>query len=848
LIEGRDLRDVPPSPFRQKSVEEMHLTEAITDHDVLILEIQYHRVLYYVKDAPILTDADYDKLDKRLTAIEHRFPQLITPDSPSQTVGAPPSLSGFRKITHTVPMLSLANAFEDTDVVEFVGRIRRHLALPDDRPIMFVAEPKIDGLSLSLRYTDGQLIYAATRGDGFEGEDVTANVLTIASVPKELPAPFPKDIEVRGEVYMTRADFLRLNRMQAENGDKIFANPRNAAAGSLRQLDSRITAGRRLSFFAYSWGYSSEPLGTTHWESREALERFGFAVPKYSEPLNSIDDILNYYRNISKNRAEMPFDIDGVVYKVNDLDLQDRLGFISRSPRWAIAHKFPAEQAITRLNAISIQVGRTGALTPVAELEPVNVGGVVVSRATLHNKDEIERKDIRVGDLVTIQRAGDVIPQILGFVPTPEHNDRPTYKFPDHCPECHSSAVREDGEVVTRCTGGLICPAQAVERLRHFVSRNAFDIEGLGIERIQLFFDRRKIKSPSYIFELKYWENDQYDAIFSSRIKFSDHFLQSSIYKGFNIRSREIVFSLSLILNAKNLNFYLQNEARTFLILYKTNAKFREEFLREIRNKFTLKSENSRKKETLRNHKRIHVKAYRIIDHDVFRAALSVAIERYDPIRLRKINNIPGHGRKSVENLFAAIEGRRQKPVALDRFIFALGIRQIGEATAKLLAKAYRTAETWRDRMVSAAAERAEKREEKKPELVGEAYAELCAIEQIGMSVADDLTDFFREQHNLDAVAALLAQVKPEEYVPPAAATTSPVAGKTVVFTGTLTTMGRSEAKAKAEALGAKVAGSVSAKTDYVIVGADAGSKAAKAQELGVTILSEEEWAALIGG
>ncbi|MBJ7416036.1 MAG: NAD-dependent DNA ligase LigA [Niveispirillum sp.] len=709
------------SPHRLIAVDALTLEDAANEHAALAVEIGHHRERYYNKADPEISDADYDKLEQRLAAIEAHFPELVTADSPTQTVGAAPS-SGFGKVKHAVPMLSLSNAFEDVDVSDFVGRIRRFLNLSDDTPVSFVAEPKIDGLSLSLRYEKGRLVQAATRGDGAEGEDVTANVRTIRDIPHELAAPFPDLVEVRGEVYMTRADFLDLNRAQAEKNDKIFANPRNAAAGSLRQLDSSITASRPLRFFAYAWGALSEPLGATQWESRQRLADFGFTLSSPSELCTGAEALLAYYRMIGQQRPTLPFDIDGVVYKVDSLALQERLGFISRSPRWATAHKYPAEQATTRLKAISIQVGRTGALTPVAELEPVNVGGVVVSRATLHNKDEIERKDIRVGDLVIVQRAGDVIPQIVGFVPEQRPADAVPFAFPDCCPECGSMAVREEGEVVTRCTGGLICPAQAVERLRHFVSRNAFDIEGLGIERIQLFFEQGRIKQPADIFTL---------------------------------------------------------EAR-------------------------------------------------------------------EEQRLDRLISMTGFGKKSVEKLFAAIEARRT--IALDRFIFALGIRQIGEATAKLLAKAYRTAENWRDRMVAAAAERADKRDEKKPELVGEAYAELCAIEQIGISVADDLTDFFREQHNLDAVAALLAQVTVEEYVPPAAATTSPVAGKTVVFTGTLTTMGRSEAKAKAEALGAKVAGSVSAKTDYVIVGADAGSKAAKAQELGVTILSEEEWAALIAG
>lgn len=710
-----------PSPLRLTEIDDLTLEEARAEHAALVAEIRHHRELYYAKDAPSLSDADYDRLEQRLSRLEARFPELVTADSPTQTVGTTPT-SGFGKVKHKVAMLSLANAFADEDVTDFVARIRRFLNLADSAAVQFVAEPKIDGLSLSLRYEKGHLVQAATRGDGAEGEDVTANVRTIKDIPHRLAGDAPDVVEVRGEVYMTRADFLELNRTQAEKDEKIFANPRNAAAGSLRQLDAKITATRPLRFFAYAWGELSALLGRTQWDSRQKLESFGFTLSAPSRRCDGAEALLDYYREIGEKRPTLPFDIDGVVYKVDDLALQERLGFISRSPRWATAHKYPAEQAMTRLNAISIQVGRTGALTPVAELEPVNVGGVVVSRATLHNRDEIERKDIRVGDMVVVQRAGDVIPQIVSFVADKRPADAQPFAFPDHCPECGSLAVREEGEVVTRCTGGLICPAQAVERLRHFVSRNAFDIEGLGIERIQLFFEQGRIRQPADIFTLEAREEQRIDRLVS----------------------------------------------------------------------------------------------------------------------------MTGFGKKSVEKLFQAIEARRS--IGLDRFIFALGIRQIGEATAKLLARSYRTVENWQARMRQAADERADKREEKKPELVGEAYAELCAIEQIGMSVADDLTDFFREQHNLDALTALLEQVTPEEYVPPAAASASPVTGKTVVFTGTLVTMGRSEAKAKAEALGAKVAGSVSSKTDYVIVGADAGSKAAKAQELGVTILSEEEWASLISG
>ncbi|QJE72250.1 NAD-dependent DNA ligase LigA [Aerophototrophica crusticola] len=705
--------------LRATPVDTLTLDQAKEEHDALVREVRHHRELYYRKDAPEISDADYDALEKRLNLVEARFPELVTADSPTQTVGAAPG-TGFRKLRHTVPMLSLDNAFAAEDVDGFIEQIVRFLNLKTVDGLEFVAEPKIDGASLSIRYEDGELVQAATRGDGTEGEDVTANVRTIAEIPNRLSGPAPKVLEVRGEVYMTRDSFFELNKRQAEAGEKVFANPRNAAAGSLRQLDARITAKRPLCFFAYTWGELSEPLAATQWDSLQRLKALGLQVPKQSTLCRSRDELLAYYEQIGKERSSLPFDIDGVVYKVNDLALQERLGFRTRTPRWATAHKFPAEQARTLLKSITIQVGRTGALTPVAELEPITVGGVVVSRATLHNADEIRRKDIRVGDTVIIQRAGDVIPQVVSVIPEARPADSAEFTFPDHCPECGSQAVREDGGVVSRCTGGLVCPAQAVERLRHFTSRNAFDIEGLGIERIQLFFDQGRIRTPADIFTL---------------------------------------------------------EAR-------------------------------------------------------------------EEQRLDRLVTMTGFGKKSVENLFRAIEARRT--IGLDRFIFALGIRQVGEATAKLLARNYRTAENWRDRMLEAAGERAAAPNQPKAELVGDAYADLCRIEQIGMSVADDIVQFFGEEHNLKALDDLLAQVTVQEFVPPRV-TASPVLGKTVVFTGTLTTMGRSEAKAKAEALGAKVSGSVSAKTDYLVVGEDAGSKAAKARELGVTTLTEQEWLALIG-
>jgi DNA ligase (NAD+) len=708
--------------FDQENPDPQDRVAARALHAHLTEQIKRHRQLYYQEDSPTLSDADYDQLERRLLALEERFPDLLTADSPSQTVGAA-AAGGFGKVQHAVPMLSLANAYEDADLHDFITRIRRFLNLDETAELALMAEPKIDGLSLSLLYEGGRLIRAATRGDGSEGEDVTANALSIASIPRQLGVAEPPDrIEVRGEVYMTRADFAALNAAQAVRGEKIFANPRNAAAGSLRQLDASITAARPLHFFAYGWGACSEPLGLAQSACRQRLAAFGFALAEPAQLCRSVEAALAYYRHISLRRSDLPFDIDGVVYKVDRLDWQERLGFVSRSPRWAIAHKYPAEQALTRLLGISIQVGRTGALTPVAELEPINVGGVMVSRATLHNRDEIARKDVRIGDLVIVQRAGDVIPQIVGYVADQRPVDASPFIFPDRCPECGSLAARAEGEVVTRCTGGLICPAQAVERLKHFVSRNAFDIEGLGAERIQLFFDQGRVRQPADLFVLE-------------------------------VREAE---------------------------------------------------------------------------------------------RLDKIVHMAGFGRKSTDNLFAAIKARRV--IGLDRFIYALGIPQIGEATARLLARSYQNCAHWQVRMRQAAIQRSAHLEERKPDQVGDAYAELCAIEQIGMGVADDIAEFFAEPHNLEALEALLAHVAVSDWQPPALHAQAPLLGKTVVFTGTLSSMGRAEAKAKAESLGAKVASSVSAKTDYLVAGADSGSKAAKAQELGVAIVSEDAWISMIEG
>ncbi len=682
----------------------------------LVAEIAHHDTLYYQQDAPEISDAAYDALRKRLIELERAHPEFATSASPTQRVGAAP-IAAFGKIRHDVAMLSLSNAFADEDVVEFADRVRRFLMLSQTDELEITAEPKIDGLSISLRFEGGVLTQAATRGDGAEGENVTANVKTIAEIPHRLKGRgVPEIIDVRGEIYLGHKDFAALNAAQESAGEKAFANPRNAAAGSLRQLDPAITAKRPLRFFAYAWGAASNLPGETQADVVAAFADWGLPVNPDMTICTTPDALLTYYRAIDARRATLGYDIDGVVYKVNRLDYQQRLGFVSRSPRWAIAHKFAAEQATTILRAIDIQVGRTGALTPVAKLEPVTVGGVVVSNATLHNEDEIKRKDIRVGDTVVVQRAGDVIPQIVRVVEDDEHAKRDAFQFPHQCPVCGSHAVRDsdedtgEGDVVRRCTAGLICPAQAKERLKHFVSRNAVDIDGLGAEKIEFFFDTNRIKTPADI--------------------------------------------------------------------------------------YTLADRDARSTEPL--------------------------------------SDLKGFGQKSVEKLFAAIDARRKIP--LERFLFGLGVRHIGETTAKDLAKAYGSLAALR---AAASAAVAGGRD-------SDAYRDIDNIEGIGETVVDALIDFFGEPHNVEILDALLKEVEVTPFVR-ADAVESPVTGKTVVFTGTLMRVTRNEAKAQAERLGAKVAGSVSAKTDYVIAGSDAGSKLNKAQALGVTVLTEDEWLAMIG-
>ncbi len=687
---------------RTAPVDELSEAEAARDLARLAEEIALHDGLYHHDDAPEISDAEYDALRRRNAAIEARFPALARPDSPSKRVGATPA-ADFAKVRHSRPMLSLQNAFGADDLADFLARVRRFLGLGADEPVEVIGEPKIDGLSVSTRYEKGGFVLGATRGDGAEGEDVTANLETIGDLPLMLEAgDVPDLLEVRGEVYMTKSEFLAMNARQELEGEKVFANPRNAAAGSLRQLDSEITRRRPLRFFAYALGEVSAAPWLSQWKLLERLQAWGFRVNPLARLCPDLEAALALYQEMNERRSTLDYDIDGVVYKVDRLDWQERLGTVSRAPRWAVAHKFPAERAETRLNAIDIQVGRTGALTPVAHLEPVTVGGVVVSRATLHNEEEIARKDVRESDTVVVQRAGDVIPQIVSVIVEKRPRGTRPYRFPDTCPVCDSHAVREEDEAVRRCAGGLICTAQAVERLRHFVGRNAFDVEGLGEKQIAAFWEAGLIREPTDIFRL------------------GEH-------------------------------------AKT-------------------------------------------------------------------------ICEMEGWAEKSVANLTQAVENRRR--IAADRAIYALGIRHIGQTTARLLARHYGSL-----RDLAAAMREAADRE-------GEAYWALVDIDGVGPKVAVGLIDFFDEPHNRDVVERLLGAITEDALEAPAEID-SPVAGKTVVFTGTLSSMTRHEAKTRAEKLGAKVALSVSAKTDYLVAGAQPGSKAKKAAELGVATLTELEWVQL---
>lgn len=742
------------------AIEELTHAQAAAELPALVAGIEAANTAYHTLDAPEISDADYDALKNRLRAIEARFPDLARPDSPTQKVGGAVA-EGFGKITHAVPMLSLENGFTDDDIRDFDGRVRNYLGLGPEAPLTYTAEPKIDGLSLALLYEKGVLIQAATRGDGEVGENVTENARTIKDIPQRLENA-PDVLEVRGEVYMSHADFEALNARQEAAGEKPFANPRNAAAGSLRQLDARITAARSLHFFAYAWGAHSEPVAETQSAAMERFRALGFTVNPLTVLCDGPEAMLAHYHAIEAQRATLGYDIDGVVYKVNDLALQRRLGYRSTTPRWAIAHKFPAQTAWTRLEKIEIQVGRTGALSPVARLTPVTVGGVVVSNATLHNEDYIAGrnsfgeeirggKDIREGDWVQVYRAGDVIPKVADVDLSRRPEGAARYVFPEICPECGSPAIREEGDAVRRCTGGLICPAQAIEKLRHFVSRGAFDIEGLGAKQIEAFYRDGWIREPADIFALE---------------------------------------------------------------------------------------------------------------------------ERYGA-GLRQLKNRDGWGEKSAQNLFDAIRERRRIP--LDRLIFALGIRHCGEAAAKDVAQHYGRWEAMAEALDRArpaalaqrAADAAEEAERATAQAEGRraritevrnaaiaardvpddattAWADLVATDGIGPVLALSLSDAFANPEERSAIDRLVAQLT--ILPPPAKAASGAIAGKTLVFTGTLEKMTRAEAKARAEALGAKVAGSVSAKTDLVIAGPGAGSKAAKAAELGIEVIDEDAWLALAQG
>ncbi len=715
----------------KKAVDKLTSAEAARELDRFAAEIAEHDRRYHGDDAPTISDADYDALRRRNAEIEEKFPKLVRPDSPSHRVGARAS-EKFAKVVHARPMLSLDNAFTDEDVHDFAVRVRRFLGLKEDDDLAMTAEPKIDGLSASLRYEDGVFVQGATRGDGSEGEDITPNLRTIKDIPLRLNGKAPKLIEVRGEVYMSHKGFAALNKRQEKDDKPTYANPRNSAAGSVRQLDPSITASRALNFFAYTWGEASELPAKTQHGMLEQFGKWGFKVNPLTRRCESIDDVLKFYRDIEKNRAALSYDIDGVVYKVDRLDLQERLGFVSRSPRWAIAHKFPAEQAETILLDIDIQVGRTGKLAPVAKLKPITVGGVVVQNATLHNEDEIARLGLRIGDTVVIQRAGDVIPQVVRVIEEKRPRGAKEYQFPHKCPACGSHAVREVDEktgkedVDRRCTGGLICPAQAVERLRHFVSRQAFDIEGFGGVYIETLFEKGLLKEPADIFRL----------------------------------------------------------ARKPAELNRALAERRAELSAERRAKEGKDEAKKGKK-----------------DED---------------------------DSKLVDNLVAAIDARRE--ILMDRFINALGIRHVGETNARLIARNYPSIEAFVAAMET-----------------DTAVADLDEIEGVGDVLAQAIKDFFDETHNRKVVDHLLKEVTVKP-LPKPKTSGSPVAGKTVVFTGSLEKMTRQEAKARAESLGAKTAGSVSKKTDLVVAGPGAGSKLAEAAKLGIEVIDEDGWLKLIEG
>ena len=784
----------------RKPPAELTEAEAAAELNRLAAEIGRHDELYHGRDAPEISDAAYDALVTRHSAIGRLFPGLVRSDSPALRVGAAPA-EGFGKVRHAVPMLSLGNAFADEDVADFVGRVRRFLNMGDGEPLMFTAEPKIDGLSISLRYDDGKLIEAATRGDGTDGENVTAKVMTIGEIPHRLTGRgLPARIEVRGEIYLGHEDFRRLNAEQEAAGAKIFANPRNAAAGSLRQLDASITARRPLRFFAYAWGFAASLPAQTQAGVVEAFRGWGLPTNPFTRTCATAEEMLAFYREVGEKRAGLGYDIDGVVYKVDRLDLQARLGFVSRSPRWAIAHKFPAEQATTVLEGIEIQVGRTGALTPVAKLRPVTVGGVVVSNATLHNEDEIARRDVRIGDTVTVQRAGDVIPQVVAVVLDKRPEGAAPFAFPHVCPVCGSEAVRDEdaatgeADVVRRCTGGLVCPAQARERLRHFVSRNALDIEGLGEERIALFFDEGLIRSPADIFTLERRDGAS-DAPLGGRKGFGAKSVEN-LFKAIAARRRVPLERLLFALGIRHIG---ETTARDLAKAYPT--------------------------------------------WPALRAAIDRAVTDAPGPAWRRFHGLPGVGEKTAEAAVKAIAAAGGERLLAQADL--LDERPLAERLAAAKLAPVRAASAIADAFDGQATALVAAAREAVGQMAGEGYTELASLAGVGTVATDALVDFFREPHNQEVLAALLAEIEVLAFERPAA-TQSPVTGKTVVFTGTLERLNRNEAKAQAERLGAKVSGSVSKKTDYVVAGADAGSKLSKAQELGVSVLSEDEWIRLI--
>ena len=802
----------------RKPVDHLTMDEAAEELERLAGEIAEHDKLYYQKDAPRISDAEYDALRKRNDAIEARYPELVREDSPSQRVGAEPA-EGFGKVVHRVPMLSLGNAFDDEDVTDFWNRIRRFLNLKENDALAVTAEPKIDGLSASLRYEKGRFVQGATRGDGREGENVTDNIATIADVPKTLKGKnIPDVVEVRGEVYMSHEDFAKLNERQREAGKPVFANPRNAAAGSLRQLDPKVTASRPLRFFAYTWGEMSDMPADTQKGMVEAFEGWGFTVNPLFRRCDSIEALIAFYHDVEERRASLGYDIDGVVYKVDRLDWQQRLGFVSRSPRWAIAHKFPAEQAMTVLEKIEIQVGRTGKLTPVARLRPVTVGGVVVSNATLHNEDEIKRLDAREGDTVVVQRAGDVIPQVVRVVRDLRHMSAVAYDFPKTCPVCHSSAVREINsttgklEADRRCTGGLVCPAQAVEKIRHFVSRKAFDIEGFGDTYAQLFFDEKLVRSPVDIFTLRDKEEQVKDAIRKQR---QQQTLEREAASGKKARKS------------------VKEEERAFKGVEKLFAA---------------------------------IDARRSIDFGRFLFALGIphigevtaqSLAGYfetpknllsSMSRLQKerpgqsyfeLERVPAIGQQRLERLLAR-KWKSASPDLFDRSVTfrerleALGLDGFDRRAKESLEKHYGTWGVFVQAMMDAS--------KHKP---GSAYIDLAGQENLGPVVVESLLDFFDEPHNSDVVKELLKHVSVLKWEIPSG--DLPLAGETVVFTGTLLSVSRDEAKRQASALGAKVTTSVSSETTILVAGEKAGSKLDKASKLGVKVLNEDEWFRKIG-